>query len=172
MPFDLDRFVAAQEGVYAGALRELRAGRKTGHWIWFVFPQVAGLGRSEMSRIYAIGSLAEARAYLAHPVLGPRLRECAAALVATQGRSAEEMLGSIDAVKLRSSMTLFHRASPDESVFGDVLDRFYGGARDQATDSILGLVDFFLMRRYARQDPSTPDFDDKEQTPPEPAAAF
>ena len=136
--FDLARFVAAQDGVYDGALAELRAGAKTGHWIWFVFPQVAGLGRSEMSRIYSIGSLAEARAYLAHPVLGPRLRESAAAVLTTQGRSASEMLGSIDAVKLRSSMTLFLRADPDERAFRAVLDRFYDGRPDAATDAILG----------------------------------
>ena len=136
--FDLERFVAAQDGAYDRALAELRDGRKTGHWIWFVFPQVAGLGRSEMSRIYAIGSLAEARAYLAHPVLGPRLRECTAALLATQGRSAEEMLGSIDAVKLRSSMTLFLRAAPEEPSFQAVLERFYAGRPDAATDAILG----------------------------------
>ena len=136
--FDLERFVAAQDGVYDGALAELRAGRKTGHWIWFVFPQVAGLGRSGMSRIYAIGSLAEARAYLAHRVLGPRLRESVAALLATHGRSADEMLGSIDAVKLRSSMTLFLRADPDEPAFRAVLDRFYDGRPDAATDAILG----------------------------------
>jgi len=136
--FDLARFVAAQDGVYEGALAELRAGRKTGHWIWFVFPQVAGLGRSEMSRIYSIGSLAEARAYLAHPVLGPRLRESATAVLATRGRSASEMLGSIDAVKLRSSMTLFLRADPDERAVRAVLDRFYDGRPDAATDAILG----------------------------------
>ena len=136
--FDLERFVAAQDGVYDGALAELRAGRKTGHWIWFVFPQVAGLGRSEMSRIYALVSLAEARAYLAHPVLGRRLRESAAALLATHGHSADEMLGSIDAVKVRSSMTLFLRADPDEPAFQVVLDRFYDGRPDAATDAILG----------------------------------
>jgi len=136
--FDLERFVSAQDGVFDGALAELRAGRKTGHWIWFVFPQVAGLGRSEMSRIYSIGSLAEARAYLAHPVLGPRLREAAAAVLATHGRSADEILGSIDAVKLRSSMTLFLRADPDEPAFRAVLDRFYDGRPDAATDAILG----------------------------------
>ena len=136
--FDLERFVAAQDGVYDGALAELRAGRKTGHWIWFVFPQVAGLGRSEMSRIYSIGSLAEARAYLAHPVLGPRLRESAAAVLATRGRSADEILGSIDAVKLRSSMTLFLRADPDEPAFRAVLDRLYDGRPDAATDAIVG----------------------------------
>ena len=136
--FDLERFVSAQDGVFDGALAELRAGRKTGHWIWFVFPQVAGLGRSEMSRIYSIGSLAEARAYLAHPVLGPRLRESAAAVLATHGRSADEILGSIDAVKLRSSMTLFLRAAPEEPSFQAVLERFYAGRPDAATDAILG----------------------------------
>ena len=136
--FDLQRFVTAQDGVYNGALLELRAGRKTGHWIWFVFPQVAGLGRSEMSRMYSIGSLAEARAYLANPVLGPRLRECVAAVLATRGRSADEMLGSIDAVKLRSSMTLFLRADLDERAFRAILDRFYDGRPDAATDAILG----------------------------------
>jgi len=134
----LDRFIAAQEGAYEGAIAELRAGRKTGHWTWFVFPQVAGLGRSEMSRHYAIASLDEARGYLAHPVLGSRLRECAAALLATTGRSAEEVLGSIDAVKVRSSMTLFLRAAPDEPRFREVLDRFYRGRTDDATDAILG----------------------------------
>jgi uncharacterized protein (DUF1810 family) len=137
MAYDLEKLVSAQDGVYAGALAELRAGRKTGHWIWFVFPQVAGLGRSEMSRQYAIGSLGEARAYLDHPVLGPRLRESAGAVFSTRDRSAEEILGSIDAVKLRSSMTLFHRAAPDEPVFREVLDRFYGGRVDDATDAIL-----------------------------------
>ena len=137
MPFDLDRFVIAQEGTYSGALAELRAGHKTGHWIWFVFPQLAGLGRSALSVHYAIGSLDEARAYAGHPVLGPRLRECAAAMLETSGRSAEDILGGIDAVKLRSSMTLFHRAAPDEPVFRAVLDRFYGGRPDPATDALL-----------------------------------
>jgi uncharacterized protein (DUF1810 family) len=138
MAYDLERFVAAQEGVYRDVVAELRAGRKTGHWMWFVFPQVAGLGMSEMSRRYAIGSLDEAVAYLDHPVLGPRLRECAAIVLATQGRSAEEIFGGIDAVKLRSSMTLFHRAAPDEAVFPEVLDRFFGGIPDPATDERLG----------------------------------
>jgi len=124
--------------VYPGVVGELRAGRKTGHWIWFVFPQIAGLGRSEMSRHYAIASLEEARAYLAHPILGPRLRECASlVLAATPGRSAEAILGSIDAIKLRSSMTLFHRAVPVEPVFVAVLDRFYDGQADTSTDAIL-----------------------------------
>jgi uncharacterized protein (DUF1810 family) len=138
MAYDLERFVAAQEGVFRGVVAELRAGRKTGHWMWFVFPQVAGLGMSEMSRLYAIGSLDEAVAYLDHPVLGPRLRECAAIVLATQGRSAEAVFGGIDAVKLRSSMTLFHRAAPGEAVFREVLDRFFGGIPDPATDERLG----------------------------------
>ena len=138
MSGDLDRFASAQLGIYDGALDELRRGRKTGHWMWFVFPQIAGLGRSEMSRRYAIESLGQAQAYLAHPVLGPRLRECAAALLSASGRSAEEILGQIDAVKLRSSMTLFHRAAPDEAVFREVLERYYSGVPDQATDAILG----------------------------------
>jgi uncharacterized protein (DUF1810 family) len=138
MPYDLDRFVVAQERVYAEALEELRRGRKSGHWIWFIFPQIAGLGYSDMSRRYAIASLDEARAYLADPVLGARLRECAAALLATATqRSAEDILGGIDAVKVRSSMTLFHRAAPDEPIFRQVLDRFYAGIADAATDARL-----------------------------------
>jgi uncharacterized protein (DUF1810 family) len=134
---DLDRFRIAQELVYDGALAELRHGRKTGHWIWFIFPQVAGLGRSAMSEHYAIGSLEEARAYLADGVLGARLRECARALLATPDRTAEEILGSTDAMKVRSSMTLFHRAAPAESVFAEVLERFYGGRVDALTDERL-----------------------------------
>jgi uncharacterized protein (DUF1810 family) len=137
MAFDLERFVRAQDGVIDGALRELRGGRKTGHWIWFVFPQLRGLGRSEMSWRYGIASIDEARAYLRHPVLGPRLRDCAS-LVATSGaRSAEEIFGSLDAVKVRSSMTLFHRADPDEALFRAVLDRWFGGRPDPATDALL-----------------------------------
>jgi uncharacterized protein (DUF1810 family) len=134
---DLDRFLAAQQGAYAGALEELRQGRKTGHWIWFVFPQLAGLGRSELSRYYAITSLDEARAYLVHPVLGTRLRECAAAVLATEGRTAVEIFGSIDAVKVRSCMTLFGRAAPSEPLFAAVLDRLYGGRPDETTDALL-----------------------------------
>jgi uncharacterized protein (DUF1810 family) len=136
---DLERFVDAQAGVFEPAMVEVRAGRKVGHWMWFVFPQLAGLGRSEISRYYAIASLEEARAYVAHPALGRRLREAAAAtLAAPKGRSAEAIFGSIDAVKLRSSMTLFARAAPDEPVFGRVLDRFFGGLADPATDERLG----------------------------------
>jgi len=133
-PYDLARFVAAQEGAYASALAELRQGSKRGHWIWFIFPQIAGLGFSAMSQRYAISSLTEARAYLAHPVLGPRLRECAAAVAGTSGRTAEQILGDIDAIKLRSSMTLFHRADPDEPVFAAVLEQYFGGVPDEATD--------------------------------------
>ncbi len=136
-PHGLQRFVDAQEdgAIYARALAELRAGRKQGHWIWFVFPQIAGLGSSPMSRVYAIGSLEEARAYLEHPVLGPRLRECAEALLAADpSLSAEAILGGIDAVKVRSSMTLFARAAPAEQLFTAVLDRFYAGKPDPETE--------------------------------------
>jgi uncharacterized protein (DUF1810 family) len=139
-PFDLARFVNAQDqgGTYQQALAELRRGRKTSHWMWFVFPQIAGLGSSPMARRYAISSLAEAAAYLAHPVLGPRLVDCARAVLQTDAARAEEIFGSIDAIKLRSSMTLFARADPDEPVFGQVLDRFYAGRPDRATDERLG----------------------------------
>jgi uncharacterized protein (DUF1810 family) len=136
--YDLDRFLSAQRSVYEGALDELRRGRKTGHWIWFIFPQVVGLGYSVMSQRYAIASLDEARAYLAEPVLGARLRECAAAALATTDRTAEEIFGPTDAKKLRSSMTLFHRAAPNEPIFSQVLDRFYGGYADPATEERLG----------------------------------
>jgi uncharacterized protein (DUF1810 family) len=138
MAFDLERFVQAQKGLYNGVVGELRRGRKSGHWIWFIFPQVAGLGRSATSQQYAIASLAEARAYLDHPVLGARLRECAALVLAVGDRSADEILGELDAMKLRSSMTLFHRAAPDEPLFRQVLDRFFGGRPDPATDDRLG----------------------------------
>jgi uncharacterized protein (DUF1810 family) len=132
---DLQRFVTAQEegGTYGRALAELRAGRKTSHWMWFVFPQIAGLGHSPMSQRYAISSLEEARAYLAHPVLGPRLRECAEVVAGSEAPSAEVLLGGIDATKLRSSMTLFGRAAPEESVFRRVLDRYFDGGEDPAT---------------------------------------
>ena len=137
MPYDLDRFLVAQEHVYAGVLDELRRGRKTGHWIWFIFPQIAGLGHSSMSQRYAIDSLDEARAYLDQPVLGARLRECAGLVLATEGRTAEEIFGPTDAMKVRSSMTLFHRAAPDEPEFAQALDRFYDGVADAATDERL-----------------------------------
>ena len=132
---DLERFVQAQDqgGTYGRALTELRAGRKTSHWMWFVFPQIAGLGRSPTAQRYAIESLDEARAYLGHPVLGPRLRECAAALTAQSGSTAEQILGGIDAMKLRSSMTLFSLAAPGEAIFTDVLGRYFEGEPDEGT---------------------------------------
>ena len=136
---DLSRFVVAQAGIYDAVLRELRAGRKTSHWMWFVFPQVAGLGQSWTSRQYAIASLDEARAYLAHPVLGPRLLECASLVLTTPApMTAEAIFGAIDAMKLRSSMTLFLRAAPGEPVFGQLLDRFWAGIPDSRTDELLG----------------------------------
>ena len=134
---DLQRFVDAQSGTYDRALAELRAGRKTGHWMWFVFPQVAGLGRSATARHYAIADLAEARAHLAHPVLGPRLVECARALTELPGSDPVAVLGPVDAVKLRSSMTLFAHAAPDEPVFRAVLEQYFGGVEDDATTSRL-----------------------------------
>ena len=127
MTGNLDRFVEAQDGLYADALAELRAGRKRTHWMWFVFPQIAGLGSSPTAQRYAIASLDEARAYLAHPVLGPRLRECAEALLAVEGRSAREILGHPDDLKLRSSMTLFAGAADDPALFQAVLDRYDDG---------------------------------------------
>jgi uncharacterized protein (DUF1810 family) len=134
--YDLGRFVAAQDsgGTYERAVAELRAGAKTGHWMWFVFPQVAGLGLSAMSRRYAVSSLDEARAYLRHGVLGPRLRECAGIVAASPARSAGQIFGGIDAVKLRSSMTLFLRADPEEPVFARVLERYFDGVPDPETD--------------------------------------
>jgi uncharacterized protein (DUF1810 family) len=137
-PWRLERFVAAQDqgGTYPRAVAELRAGAKASHWMWFVFPQIAGLGLSAMSRQYAISSLAEARAYLAHPVLGPRLRECAQIVAGTAGRSAGQVFGPVDAMKLRSSMTLFAAAEADEAspnVFRTVLARFFDGVPDEET---------------------------------------
>jgi len=136
-PFDLERFVEAQHGVYAQACAELRRGRKTGHWIWFIFPQMAGLGTSAMSERYGIGSLAEAKAYLAHPVLGPRLREISGIVLAIEGRTVDEIFGWPDDMKLRSSMTLFAAASGDERVFVDVLEKYFGGERDGKTLELL-----------------------------------
>ena len=136
---DLERFVRAQDegGTYQRALAELRGGRKTSHWMWFVFPQLAGLGRSPTARRYAIGSLSEARAYLDHPLLGARIRECAGVLSRLQKGSAEEIFGGLDAQKLRSSMTLFMRARPQESVFGQLIDRYFTGTPDSVTDELL-----------------------------------
>jgi uncharacterized protein (DUF1810 family) len=135
-PYNLKRFVAAQDagGTYQQAVAELRRGRKTGHWMWFVFPQIAGLGYSATSRMFAISSLEEARAYLAHPVLGPRLAECATIVAQAQGRTAEQIFGGIDAQKLRSCVTLFLRADPGQPVFGLVLAQYFDGRADPATD--------------------------------------
>jgi uncharacterized protein (DUF1810 family) len=134
----LERFVTAQDGVHDQALAEVRAGRKQSHWMWFVYPQLRGLGRSEISRFYGIASLDEARAYLAHPVLGPRLRAAAAAaLAAPAGLDAEDVFGGIDVMKLRSSMTLFHRAAPQEPLFPAVMKRFFEGLEDEATLALL-----------------------------------
>jgi uncharacterized protein (DUF1810 family) len=133
MADDLDRFVDAQRGVWPDALAELRAGRKTSHWMWFVFPQIAGLGSSPMARRYAFAGVAEARAYLAHPVLGPRLREATEAMLAHAGTAPEVILGGIDALKLRSSMTLFEAAADDPALFARCLDASYSGARDADT---------------------------------------
>ncbi|HEY2508335.1 MAG TPA: DUF1810 domain-containing protein [Streptosporangiaceae bacterium] len=138
-PYDLERFVAAQDagGTYQRAAAELRQGRKVSHWMWFVFPQVTGLGSSPAAVRYAIASLAEAQAYLAHPVLGPRLLECAGLLLGQSGRTAEQILGGIDALKLRSSMSLFARAAPAEPAFREVLEHYFGGRPDPATEQRL-----------------------------------
>jgi uncharacterized protein (DUF1810 family) len=132
-PFDLDRFKTAQAGVIDQALAELRAGRKQSHWMWFVFPQIQGLGFSAMAQTYGIVSLAEARAYLADPELGHRLRSCLEALLAHAGRPAESILGGVDAVKLRSCLTLFRAAAPNDQLFQRALDVFFAGEADEAT---------------------------------------
>jgi uncharacterized protein (DUF1810 family) len=132
-PFDLQRFVDAQDGVVEGALAELRAGAKRGHWMWFVFPQMRGLGRSGMADFYGISGVEEARAYLAHPLLGPRLRQCVAAVLGhAEERTAEAMLGAVDAAKLRSCLTLFEAAGGGER-FARALAQLFAGERDSAT---------------------------------------
>jgi uncharacterized protein (DUF1810 family) len=138
-PYNLSRFLQAQEADYDRALSEIRAGRKRTHWMWYIFPQLDGLGFSAISRHYAIKSLAEAKAYLDHPVLGPRLVECAEAAARAEGRSATAIFGSPDDLKLRSCATLFACVSPPGSVFDRVLEKFYGGARDDKTLRLLGL---------------------------------
>lgn len=135
--FDLERFVKAQGPVYERVLSELTAGRKTSHWMWFVFPQIAGLGMSAMSQRYAIRSLEEARAYLTHPVLGARLRACVRVLIGLPGRSAHAVFGSPDDIKLRSSLTLFAEAAPEEALFRDALAQYFGGEPDPETLSRL-----------------------------------
>jgi uncharacterized protein (DUF1810 family) len=139
-PFDLERFLRAQEPVFRDVLKELGQGRKQSHWMWFVFPQIAGLGFSAMSQRYAIGSRAEAEAYLAHPILGPRLIECTRLVLAVQGRTINAILGAPDDAKFRSSMTLFGEVS-DEPVFGEALTRHFAGERDRATLEILATLD-------------------------------
>ena len=141
-PYGLGRFTAAQDagGTYGRAVAELRAGRKVSHWMWFVFPQLAGLGRSVTAQEYAISSLDEARAYLRHPVLGPRLAECARVLTEVRGRTAEQIFGALDAQKLRSSMTLFRRADPEGPagpLFDQVLGQYFDGQPDPATGRLL-----------------------------------
>src|SRR5512141_732324 len=137
-PFGLERFVQAQEPVYEQVLAEIRAGRKRSHWMWFVFPQLAGLGFSAMSQRYAIADADEARAYLAHPVLGARLVACCEAALSVEGRSAHEIFGSPDDLKFCSCATLFASVSPPGSVFERVLDRYFDGRRDERTVELLG----------------------------------
>ena len=136
-PYNLQRFVSAQEGVYQNALAEIQGGRKTSHWMWFVFPQASGLGRSSTSQRYAIGSRDEAACYLQHPILGPRLVEITEALLRLQGRSAHDIFGSPDHLKLRSCATLFAEVSPPASVFQRVLERYFGGKPDARTLELL-----------------------------------
>lgn len=135
--YDLARFTEAQAGGYTRVLDELAAGEKTSHWMWFIFPQLRGLGSSPMAHRYALSGLAEARAYLAHPTLGARLRECTRAVLAVEGRTAHEIFGSPDDMKLRSCLTLFARASPDEGLFGEALAKYFDGQPDPLT---LGLL--------------------------------
>ncbi len=131
--FDLERFVAAQDPVYIQVRSELRQGRKEGHWMWFVFPQLRGLGSSWMAERFGISSRGEAQAYLAHPVLGPRLIECTQLVNAIEGRSTTQIFGSIDSLKFRSSMTLFAEVTPQNSVFHEALHKYFGGIPDRLT---------------------------------------
>ena len=140
-PNDLERFVEAQEGVYDDVRAELRAGRKRSHWMWFVFPQLKGLGRSATAARYAIGSLDEARAYLAHPVLGRRLKECTQLVLDVDGRTLEDIFGGVDALKFRSSMTLFARAAPDEALFRAALAKYCNSKPDALTLELLAAAD-------------------------------
>ena len=135
----LDRFLDAQRGDYAAALAEVRRGRKTSHWIWYIFPQIAGLGQSSTARYYSIRDLEEAREYYAHPVLGQRLREISGALLDLRGSDPVAVFGGIDSMKLKSSMTLFAVAAPDDPLFRQVLDKYYGGEQDALTLRILGV---------------------------------
>ncbi len=136
--YDLGRFVSAQDGVIEQVVRELRQGQKHSHWMWFIFPQIAGLGQSATARRFAIGSLAEAEAYLEHPVLGPRLRECTRLVNAIEGRPIEEIFGYPDDLKFRSSMSLFARATADNRIFLDALEKYFAGVPDPFTLEQLG----------------------------------
>jgi uncharacterized protein (DUF1810 family) len=138
-PYDLNRFLQAQQNDYQRALSEIRSGRKRSHWMWYIFPQYDGLGFSSTSKRYAIKSVAEAEAYLRHPVLGPRLVECAEAVLGVEGRSASEVFGSPDDLKLRSCATLFAAVSPPGSVFERVLEKFFRGVRDEKTLRLMGV---------------------------------
>jgi uncharacterized protein (DUF1810 family) len=133
----LERFIEAQAPVYAQALAELKAGQKQSHWMWFIFPQIAGLGQSAMSRTYAVQSLDEARAYLTHPLLGARLRECCQAVMNLRNKSAGDIFGAIDAMKFRSSLTLFAEADHDEVLFSNLLEKYFDGDADKATLEML-----------------------------------
>jgi|SRR5256885_694174 uncharacterized protein (DUF1810 family) len=132
-PYDLQRFVLAQDRVFDHVLSELRAGMKTSHWMWFIFPQIRGLGRSPISLEYAISSREEARAYLQHPILGPRLKECTRLVLGVQGRAVEDIFGSPDDMKFRSSMTLFAQVSPEDDIFQRALEKYFAGVPDQLT---------------------------------------
>lgn len=136
-PRDLQRFVDAQEGVFDRVCSELRSGRKQSHWMWFIFPQIAGLGRSPMAQHYAISSLDEAKAYLRHPILGPRLRDCTRLVLLVEGRSAHAILGSPDDMKFRSCLTLFGRAAPEDRIFQDALEKYFDGEEDPLTTAKL-----------------------------------
>jgi len=138
--FHLQRFVEAQQPVYAAVLSELRAGRKRSHWMWFIFPQVSGLGHSATAQTFAVSSLAETVAYLAHPILGPRLRECAALVAGIDGRSIGDIFGYPDDLKFHSSMTLFAEAAPREPIFATCLQKCFGGQRDPRTLAILSRI--------------------------------
>lgn len=138
MKFDLERFVEAQNPVYEQACRELRQGLKQGHWMWFIFPQLKGLGHSSMANHYGIAGADEARAYLAHPILGPRLAECTSLVNAVEGASADEIFGFPDTLKFRSSMTLFAHVSPGSNVFAVALEKYYAGQPDTLTLEMLG----------------------------------
>ena len=131
--FELQRFVDAQQPIYETVLSELRAGRKRSHWMWFIFPQISGLGHSSTAQMFAVSSLAEAAAYLAHPILGPRLRECAGLVAGIKGRSVDEIFDGPDDLKFHSSMTLFARAAPREPIFAACLEKYFGGQLDPRT---------------------------------------